>query len=139
VAQTPTQAALLELPSLGAERVPRRRLLSVYDLCAWAQRQTRWIVRRSGQERTSDVFVLMQAAKLTEEVGELNAQVLARLKQQRDGRTRRFSDSGLQGELADVVICAAILAHSLDIDLEAALTAKMAEVDERLSNTEAAS
>jgi NTP pyrophosphatase (non-canonical NTP hydrolase) len=75
--------------------------------------------------------VLAQAVKLGEEVGELHAEVLGRLKRQRRSKGTRFDDRSLRGELADVVICVAILAHTTGVDLGAALEEKMAEIDRR--------
>lgn len=111
-------------------RTPPREL-SVRRLSRWADRQLRSIRRAHGGDPQSEAFVLAQAVKLGEEVGELHAEVLGRLKRQRRSKGTRFDDRSLRGELADVVICVAILARTTGVDLEAALEEKMAEIDRR--------
>lgn len=79
----------------------------------------------------SHAFVLAQAVKLGEEVGELHAEVLGRAKYQRSSKTARFNDETLKGELADVLICVAILAEATGVDLATALEETMAAIDAR--------
>ncbi|GLY80081.1 hypothetical protein [Actinoallomurus iriomotensis] len=105
--------------------------LSFDDFSAWTHRQTRLIADRSTADIHSDLFIYMQAAKLVEEVGELHAQLLGRSKLQRRDKGQEFSRTALEGEVADVMICTAILAQAAGVDFRAALRAKMHTVDGR--------
>jgi NTP pyrophosphatase (non-canonical NTP hydrolase) len=105
--------------------------LSFDDFISWTHRQTRLIADRSNTDLHSELFVYMQAAKLVEEVGELHAQLLGQSKLQRRGKGQEFSRTALEGEVADVMICMAILAQAAGVDFRAALRAKMHTVDGR--------
>lgn len=75
-------------------------------------------------------FVLAQAAKLAEEVGELQAEVLGSAGYQRRAKGT-FTPEGLADELADVMICTAILAASHGVDLGRAVAEKIARIEAR--------
>jgi NTP pyrophosphatase (non-canonical NTP hydrolase) len=75
-------------------------------------------------------FVLAQAAKLAEEVGELQAEVLGQAGYQRQSKAG-FTTDTLAGELADVMVCVAILASSHDVDLGKAVAAKIEKLEAR--------
>jgi NTP pyrophosphatase (non-canonical NTP hydrolase) len=122
----------LEVPASTNSR-RRKRDVSLAEVSSWARRQVSWIARRSHADSRSELFLYTQAAKLVEEVGELHAQLLGRSKLQRHGKTKEFSQAGLEGEFADVVICAVILAQVAGVDLGKALLAKMDTVDERVA------
>jgi len=105
--------------------------LSVRDLCAWATGQAERLRRGLPQEAGGyPAFVLAQAAKLAEEVGELQAQVLGHAGYQRRDKGE-FTTEGMAGELADVLICTAILAASHDVDLGRALAEKIERIEAR--------
>lgn len=128
------QTTLLEVGPPAAPVRPVRlpaRDLTVRQLSRWAKDQMGLIAGTYDFDVRSDAFVLAQAVKLGEEVGELHAEVLGRAKYQRRAKTARYSDRSLQSELADVLICVAILAEATGMDLQDALAAKMAEVDDR--------
>ena len=108
----------------------RRPGLGIRELGRWARFHCRAIARRGHLDTCDDLFIFAQAAKLSEEVGELNAELLARQRMQRVDKVRA-GDSGLRDELADVVICCAILAEALQVDLNDALVRKMELVDNR--------
>jgi NTP pyrophosphatase (non-canonical NTP hydrolase) len=105
--------------------------LSFDDFSAWTHRQARLIADRSNADLHSELYVYMQAAKLVEEVGELHAQLLGQSKLQRRDKSQEFSRTALEGEIADVMICTAILAQAAGVDFRAALRAKMHTVDGR--------
>jgi NTP pyrophosphatase (non-canonical NTP hydrolase) len=129
-----TQPTLLGL-EVAASPSPRRRRreLSLAEVNSWARRQVSWIARRAQADRSSELFLYTQAAKLVEEVGELHAQLLGRSKLQRRGKGQEFNQACLEGEFADVVICTVILAQVAGVDLGKALVAKMEAVDERVA------
>lgn len=121
----------LDVPELAARRRQPPNL-TVRQLATWAGRQIGNISRITGAGRLSEVFVLSQAVKLSEEVGELHAEILGHLKMQRTDKAQHFDNNSLAAELADVVVSAAVLSQVLGIDLTDALQTKMAAVDERM-------
>jgi NTP pyrophosphatase (non-canonical NTP hydrolase) len=106
--------------------------LTVRDLNEWAKMQSGRLRRALGSDaRSQPAFVLAQAAKLSEEVGELQAEVLGHAGCQRATKNQRFTAEPMSSELADVMICVAILASSHDIDLGKALASKIEKIDAR--------
>jgi len=74
---------------------------------------------------------LIRAAKLTEEVGELNSQILIKHKMARQVKNDAYKEDDLSEELADVLITVFLLARSLDIDVDTALKNRMEKIIER--------
>jgi NTP pyrophosphatase (non-canonical NTP hydrolase) len=70
-------------------------------------------------------FALAQTVKLGEEVGELHAEVLGALNYHRSDKAGQYGTTALGGELADVMVCLAILAQILNVDLAEAVSAKI--------------
>ncbi|MGH3867613.1 MAG: MazG nucleotide pyrophosphohydrolase domain-containing protein [Pseudonocardiaceae bacterium] len=109
--------------------------MTVRDLNDWATMQTERLRRALGSDTSSQpAFVLAQAVKLAEEVGELQAEVLGHAGYQRATKDQSFTTESLSSELADVMICVAILARSHDIDLSKALASKIEKIDARYKN-----
>jgi NTP pyrophosphatase (non-canonical NTP hydrolase) len=79
---------------------------------------------------------LAQTVKLGEEVGELQAEVLGALELQRKEKAGRFSPDTLGGELADVMVCVALLADTFGVDLARALASKIERLDARSRRAE---
>ena len=69
--------------------------------------------------------------KLGEEVGELQAEVLGALDFQRREKADRYSRDSLGGELADVMVCVALLADAFGIDLAVAVARKIEQLEAR--------
>jgi NTP pyrophosphatase (non-canonical NTP hydrolase) len=105
--------------------------LSIRALNEWAAAQSARLRAGLPAEAVAHpTYVLAQAAKLAEEVGELQAEVLGQAGYQR--RTKgEFTTSSMGGELADVLICTAMLAASHGVDLGAAVATKIAEIEAR--------
>ncbi|WP_078294452.1 MazG nucleotide pyrophosphohydrolase domain-containing protein [Mycobacterium sp. D16R24] len=130
----------LDVPELASRRRQQNSLtvrqpntLTVRQLATWASRQLANISRITGVSRHSEIFTLSQAVKLSEEVGELHAEILGHLKMQRTDKNQNFNTESLAGELADVIMSAAVLSQALGIDLTDALHTKMATVDTRMA------
>lgn len=70
--------------------------------------------------------ILSRLAKMTEEVGELNSDVLKKYY-----KRKITSDENLELEFADVIITLALLAKSLDIDLNKAIINKFNIIKQR--------
>lgn len=140
------QLTLLELDAAArsqtigrSQAIGRRAELNVRDLCRWASMKVKWLAGKSQTDRNSELFLYTQAAKLVEEVGELHAALLSRSRLQRIEKATKFDRETLGDELADVIICTAILADVVNVDLAEALVRKMAVVDRRVqANFEAA-
>lgn len=127
-----------QLAFVGLEVIPqsrhtrRRKDLSVRELSSWARTQLGRISRLTHTDRSGELMLYRQAAKLVEEVGELHAEILGRSRVQREGKVRVFDQESIEGEFADVILATAVLAQILNVDLEAAIARKMIVVDERL-------
>lgn len=105
--------------------------LTVRELSDWAKMQAERLRRGLEDGAASQpAFVLSQAAKLAEEVGELQAEVLGQAGYQRQTKVG-FTTDTMAGELADVIVCVAILANSHDVDLGKALVAKIDKIEAR--------
>jgi NTP pyrophosphatase (non-canonical NTP hydrolase) len=105
--------------------------LTVRELNDWAKMQSERLRRTLDQDAARyPTFILAQAAKLAEEVGELQAEVLGHAGYQRKSKAAFTADT-MAGELADVMICTAILASSHDLDLGKALASKIEKIDAR--------
>ncbi len=109
--------------------------LTFGELAHWAEGQARHIATKfrlgpdAGTSRAS--FALAQAVKLGEEVGELHTEILGALSYQRSDKASEFSGDTLGGELADVLVCLAIIAQTFNVDLAAAVTEKIQHLDRR--------
>lgn len=75
---------------------------------------------------------LLRAMKLAEEVGELNEQILGHYGYGRKEKIARYSPENLEDELADVIFSAMMVAKSLDVDIQKALSRKMEKIHTRL-------
>jgi NTP pyrophosphatase (non-canonical NTP hydrolase) len=88
---------------------------------------------RSGVESYPDeekrVFARM--IKLTEEVGELADEVLARGDFQRQEKLAAYEEGSVEAEFADVLITALLLAKTLNLDVEKALSDKIEKINKR--------
>jgi NTP pyrophosphatase (non-canonical NTP hydrolase) len=109
--------------------------MSLRDLSAWAQGQARRLAANFDlNPATRDgnaYFALAQTVKLGEEVGELHAEVLGALKYHRSDKAGQYGTDTLGGELADVMVCLALLAQILDVDLATAVTTKIEHLEAR--------
>lgn len=106
--------------------------ITIRELNDWAKMQSERL--RSGlrdDAASYPAFVLSQAAKLSEEVGELQAEVLGQAGYQRASKSHRFTDESMAGELADVMVCVAILAGSHGVDLGKAVATKIEAIEQR--------
>ena len=109
--------------------------MSLRDLARWAEGQARRLAANFGLDSAADgdnaYFALAQTVKLGEEVGELHAEVLGALKYHRKEKTGQYGSDTLGGELADVMVCLALLAQILDVDLARAVSSKIEHLDAR--------
>lgn len=105
--------------------------LSLRDLREWAGTQAERLRQGLPDEAAAHpTFVLAQAAKLAEEVGELQAEILGHAGYQRRAKGD-FTAETMAGELADVLICTAILSASHGVDLGQAVATKIAQIEAR--------
>jgi NTP pyrophosphatase (non-canonical NTP hydrolase) len=107
--------------------------ISLREAAVWANQQAKRLAANFGLDMTVDreMFALAQTAKLGEEVGELQAEVLGAIKYCRADKIAQFTDESLAGELADVMVCTMLLAEILDVDLAHAVATKIGFLRER--------
>jgi NTP pyrophosphatase (non-canonical NTP hydrolase) len=109
--------------------------LSLRDLAQFAEDEIRRLAANFGFDPTVRgghvSFALAQAVKLGEEVGELQAEVLGALEYQRSDKAGRYSKDTLGGELADVMVCVALLADTFGVDLAQAVGSKIEQLEAR--------
>jgi NTP pyrophosphatase (non-canonical NTP hydrolase) len=109
--------------------------MSLRELAQWAEGQARRLASNFGLGSSANgdnaCFALAQTVKLGEEVGELHAEVLGALKCQRNEKAGRYSSATLGGELADVMVCLALLAHTFNVDLAGAVSSKIEHLEAR--------
>ena len=109
--------------------------LSLRDLAQFAEGEARRLAANFGFDPTADgghvSFALSLAVKLGEEVGELQAEVLGALEYQRKEKAGRYSRDTLGGELADVMVCVALLADTFGVDLARAVGSKIEQLEAR--------
>lgn len=104
--------------------------VTLNDLAGWALKHAGAVANLIDVPASSDLFLLSQAAKLTEEVGELHAAILGRLNYQRPDKT--FDHAAIESEIADVIICSAVISQVMMIDVASAVQAKMKTLDGRM-------
>jgi NTP pyrophosphatase (non-canonical NTP hydrolase) len=108
---------------------------SLRDLARFAEGEARRLAANFGFDPTvrdgRAYFALAQAVKLGEEVGELHAEVLGTLEYQRREKAGRYSRDSLGGELADVMVCVALLADTFGVDLGQAVSSKIEQLEAR--------
>jgi NTP pyrophosphatase (non-canonical NTP hydrolase) len=122
----------LEFPEEGARVLPLKPpSLSLKEFQRWARRQSVVIQRRTPSKLRNEALVLAQAVKLGEEVGELYAELLGRIQLQRADKVGKFSDESVAEELADVLICASVLAGMIGVDVTQAVGHKIDVIEAR--------
>jgi NTP pyrophosphatase (non-canonical NTP hydrolase) len=105
--------------------------LTLRDLSEWVGAQAERLRQALPEAAASHpAFVLAQAAKLAEEVGELQAEVLGHAGYQRRDKAE-FTAETMASEVADVLICTAILANAHGIDLDRAVAEKIQTIESR--------
>ncbi|MFA6255886.1 MAG: MazG nucleotide pyrophosphohydrolase domain-containing protein [Candidatus Absconditabacterales bacterium] len=75
---------------------------------------------------------LLSVIKLAEEVGELNEQILLHYGHSRKEKMEKYSPQNLAEEIADVIFTTMLVAKSLDVDIQKALSNKMEKIYTRL-------
>jgi NTP pyrophosphatase (non-canonical NTP hydrolase) len=107
--------------------------ISLREAASWASQQAKRLAANFGLDMTGDrdMFALAQTAKLGEEVGELQAEVLGAIRYCRTDKIAQFTEESLAGELADVMVCTMLLAEILDVDLPRAVATKIGFLRER--------
>lgn len=79
--------------------------------------------------------ILGRVAKLSEEVGEFAGAALVSIGSASKRKIESFDPKNLTEEFGDVVITACLLARELGLDIDAALTARKAEIEARWAGT----
>jgi len=82
-------------------------------------------------ERNLRERVFWHGMKISEEVGELNEQLLGKFDGQRTTKNHKISDWNLENEIADVILATIRLARLLDLDVEKLLKDKIIILKDR--------
>ena len=98
------------------------------SLKVWQQEVDEWLRRRGRYWQPLSQFV-----RLVEEVGELGRELNHRFGDK--PRTPKDEPGSLSEELGDILFIVLLLANSLEVDLEAALTSVLAKYDARPSSS----
>jgi NTP pyrophosphatase (non-canonical NTP hydrolase) len=101
--------------------------MEMKDLQKFAKEESERLKKRMGYGDKE--FILTNAIKLGEELGEVNEEVLKYFKYAR--KEKMVKENELAHEIADVLIVSTILAESLGIDIEGALKEKIKIAEER--------
>jgi NTP pyrophosphatase (non-canonical NTP hydrolase) len=127
---------------MGMPEATPRPDMSLRDLAQFAEGLARRLAANFGFDPTTgggrDSFALAMTVKLGEEVGELHAEVLGALEYQRREKAGRYSRETLGGELADVMVCVALLADTFGVDLAQAVGSKLEQLETRNRQAEIA-
>lgn len=83
-------------------------------------------------EMSQKEIVYSHALKLTEEVWELTSLILKKFGYQRKEKLSEYNQNNLEWEFADVLLVTMILAKSLNIDIDKALSEKVEIIKKRL-------
>jgi NTP pyrophosphatase (non-canonical NTP hydrolase) len=107
--------------------------MSLRDLSQWAGLQAKRLAKNFDLDASKDsnFFALAQTVKLGEEVGELHAEVLGALHYHRSDKAGQYGAETLAGELADVMVCLALLSQILHVDLAKAVSEKVDYLEAR--------
>jgi NTP pyrophosphatase (non-canonical NTP hydrolase) len=108
-----------------------RSKLAFDELLSFIHEYDRFFRRRYRTSKTHRA--LARTVKLSEEVGELAAAVLASLGDQRSAKLKKFSDHHLADEIADVIITVLVLADAFNIDAREPLKKKMTKITQRVA------
>lgn len=83
--------------------------------------------KHSGNYKTELEYTLAKLSKLTEEVWELNSEILKKYFKDR----KTFSQENLEWEFTDVLFTTLLLAKALDIDINKSIENKLKVIKER--------
>ncbi len=103
--------------------------MNLEHLVNWAKKEDQRI-QKAHPSKDKEKLALRKMAKLTEEVGELSDAVLDYFKVQRPAKFSKSKEE-LEGEIADVIIVALILAGHVGVNPEKALTNKISKINRR--------
>lgn len=101
------------------------------DLKRFISEEDRWLRGLYGSYTDEEKRILARTVKMTEEAGELCNEVLANLSFQRKEKLDGHAKENLSHEFADVIITTLLLAEAMHVDVEDALTEKIAAIRKR--------
>ncbi len=83
---------------------------------------------KTNESITPEKNILLRSIKLSEEIGELNQQILLHLGYWSKEKIEKYSQENMEDEMADVIFSALILSRALNIDTDKALSNKMDKI-----------
>jgi len=105
--------------------------MTLKGLKQFVKKEDRRLKRNFPNLANREKMVLARTVKLSEEVGELAAEVLAYHNWQRPSKLINRQEPNLAHEFADVIITTMLIAEELGVDIELALIDKIKKIDKR--------
>lgn len=87
--------------------------------------------RRERLHQSEMEGIYARSLKVSEEIWELNAEILCYFWDQRAEKVNSFSKEKLEAEFADVIITTFLLAKSFDVDMKGSLEKKIEKIKTR--------
>jgi len=106
--------------------------MTLEELAAFIEEADSYLKEKYPQE-TAETRVFSRTIKISEELGELCGEVMAQNNQQRQEKLDAANRETLGSEFADVLITTLLLAHSMEVDIPAALEKKIAKIRARFA------
>ncbi len=104
-------------------------MLTIKDLILFLQQVRYKLNSTTYKSHDKEKLILLQAMKISEEIGEMNNELHKMMQKYSDGASY---SKNLHYEICDVLLSTILLSIELDIDLEKALSEKMLIVDKRM-------
>lgn len=79
-----------------------------------------------------ETHIFIRSIKLSEEIWELNKEILEQLGYWRKGKLEEYSKKNMENEMADVIFSAFMLAKALNIDVNKAITNKIKIIKKKI-------
>lgn len=115
----------------GDRRKINRALMDFSTLTTFIANEDRRLAASYEKDFDVEKRSYARMVKLTEEVGELAVEILAKNNRVREDKSDGKNDATLGKEFADVIITTLLVAKSLEIDVYSALEQKIEEIEKR--------
>lgn len=109
--------------------------MTLNDLLEFVDHQDKVLIDIFHKNDDKEKILLARMAKLTEEVGELSEAVLSSLRKQGSYK-ENIDHSELEAEVADVILCALLIAKTTDCDVRQGLEKKITKINQRFQSME---
>ncbi|HNP75282.1 MAG TPA: MazG nucleotide pyrophosphohydrolase domain-containing protein [bacterium] len=101
------------------------------ELSDFIKEYSQKLENKFGKYNDNEKLILSSAVKLTEEIGELCAEVMFFNSRQRQEKLNNHAAENLPAEFADVIWAVFMLAKDMDVDLDKAVKMKIKKIKAR--------